>query len=101
MRVAADKHLAVAKDFLEQIKSEVGEELVNDILHAPQLTESQLMLQRLRVEKLIHRLQEINTPLAKQLLSVAEHLVRRTVWLIGGDGSVSYTHLTLPTIYSV
>ena len=86
MRVAADKHLAVAKDFLEQIKSEVGEELVNDILHAPQLTESQLMLQRLRVEKLTHRLQEINTPLAKQLLSVAEHLVRRTVWLIGGDG---------------
>jgi len=86
IRVAADKHLAVALDFLEQLKVVVGEELANDIIHAPQLTESQLMLQRLRVEKLTARLQELNTPLAKQLISLSDHLVRRTVWLIGGDG---------------
>ena len=86
IRVAADKHLAVAMDFLEQLKTEVGDELANDILHAPQLTESHLMMQRLRVEKLTARLQELNTPLAKQLMSLSDHLVRRTVWLIGGDG---------------
>ncbi len=86
MRVAADKHLAVAKELLEKLKFEVGEDLANDILFAPQLTESELMLQRLRVEKLTNHLRKSIHPLAKQLLSLAEHLVRRTVWLIGGDG---------------
>jgi pyruvate-ferredoxin/flavodoxin oxidoreductase len=86
MRVAADKQLAIARDLLQQMASEIGEELVKDILDALQQTESQLMVQRLRIEKLEAILQVSDHPLAKQLLSVKDHLVRRTVWLIGGDG---------------
>ena len=87
MRVAADKHLAIARTLVEELKEKVGEDLANDILNAPQLTESQLMMQRMRVDKLTEILKNYpEDTTALQLLSLKDHLVRRTVWLIGGDG---------------
>jgi len=86
MRVSADKQLEIARDLVDQLRDTIGNDLAEDILNAPQQTESQLVLQRFRVEQLKDRLQQSAQPLAKHLLSVADQLVRRTVWLLGGDG---------------
>ncbi len=84
--VSADKQLEMAKELLYLLKPELDENLINDILEAPQKTESQLMLQRMRVDKLKNTLQQSDNPKAKHLLSLADHLVRRSIWIIGGDG---------------
>lgn len=87
MRVAEDKKLSIARDLVLKLKDKIGATFTGEILDAPQLTESHLALQRLRVEKLTGILQQHKEdPLVLQLLSLKDHLVRRTVWLIGGDG---------------
>lgn len=86
MRIAADKQLGIAHDLLNTLKDDLGTDFVNEIINAPQKTESQIVLQHMRVDKLAEMLKGINSPAAKQLLSVKDHLVRRSVWLVGGDG---------------
>jgi pyruvate-ferredoxin/flavodoxin oxidoreductase len=86
MRLAADKHHALAVDLAESLASQIGEALVEEVLSAEQRTESQIRAQRARVATLRQRLVDLDGEPAKQLLSVADHLVRRSVWLIGGDG---------------
>jgi pyruvate-ferredoxin/flavodoxin oxidoreductase len=86
MRLAADKHHELATDLLKSLAAEVGEELVEAILAAPQRTEAQIRAQRARVALLRQRLAGVSGEAAKHLTSVIEHLVRRSVWLIGGDG---------------
>jgi pyruvate-ferredoxin/flavodoxin oxidoreductase len=60
--------------------------LLDDLIHAEQVTEIDIRRQRGRVAELKQRLQELNDPRAKQLLAIADHLVRRSVWIVGGDG---------------
>jgi pyruvate-ferredoxin/flavodoxin oxidoreductase len=86
MRVSADKHAALARQLLQQMEAELGAELVKGILTAPQLTESDIVAQRVRVDALMKKLLVSSRPEARQLESVVGHLVRRTVWLVGGDG---------------
>ncbi|MCU7550361.1 pyruvate:ferredoxin (flavodoxin) oxidoreductase [Chitinophagaceae bacterium LB-8] len=86
MRVSADKQLGIAQDLLKRLSSEIDNSLIEDILNAPQLTESQIMLQRMRVQRLKEALKRSSDPFAKHLLYVADHFVRRSVWLLGGDG---------------
>lgn len=86
MRVTADKQLAMAKQYLEELKDEIGAELANTILNAPVTLESELNEQHERVKLLKEKLKAMDKPAAKHLLSVADQLVRRTVWLVGGDG---------------
>jgi pyruvate-ferredoxin/flavodoxin oxidoreductase len=86
MRVTADKQLAVAKQYLQELKSELGEATIREILEAPQVHESELALQQLRVQKLKEQLRGMDIPAARHLLSLADQLVRRSVWLVGGDG---------------
>ena len=86
MRVTADKQLAVARQLLEQLKDELGETYVKEILDAPQTLESDLVTQHQRVDGLKAKLKEMTSSASKHLLSVADQLVRRSVWLVGGDG---------------
>ncbi len=86
MRVTSDKHLALAKDLLQTLEPYLGAEFLKELIESPQLTESQIVKQRTRVTYLKKRLEQIDTSEAKHLLSVADHLVRRSVWLVGGDG---------------
>ncbi|MBK8555863.1 MAG: pyruvate:ferredoxin (flavodoxin) oxidoreductase [Lewinellaceae bacterium] len=86
MRVSADKHYAMARDLLKDLQPELGEAFVREILDAPQTLESDLMQQRIRVDNLKIRLAEINKSAAHHLMSIVDNLVRRTVWLMGGDG---------------
>jgi pyruvate-ferredoxin/flavodoxin oxidoreductase len=86
-RLAADKHLDLAQDLLRQLSGEVGEELVTAILEAPQIRESEIRAQRERVALLKTKLLALtNNQTAEHLLSVVDHLVRRSIWIVGGDG---------------
>lgn len=86
MRITADKQLDVAASLLNQLKDELGEAYVKEILEAKQTLESEIVEQRNRVDGLKEKLKGMNSPAANHLLSVADQLVRRSVWLVGGDG---------------
>ncbi|MBK7938157.1 MAG: pyruvate:ferredoxin (flavodoxin) oxidoreductase [Lewinellaceae bacterium] len=86
MRLSADKQLAMAKDLLHQLEPALGADFVKELSDAPQWLESEIAAQRRRVAALKNRLQTMDNPLAKHLLSVADQLVRRSIWLVGGDG---------------
>ncbi|HPG10693.1 MAG TPA: pyruvate:ferredoxin (flavodoxin) oxidoreductase [Chitinophagaceae bacterium] len=86
MRVTADKQLDVARDMMNELKNELGESFVKEILEAKQILESEIAEQRQRVDELKTKLKSIKSPVADHLLSVADQLVRRSVWLVGGDG---------------
>ena len=86
LRLAADGHTELARRRLAELRDAVGAELVDDILAAPQLRESELRSQRERVAELRRRLDGLDGPVATDLQSVVDHLVRRCVWIVGGDG---------------
>ena len=85
-RLTADKHRALAMQLTREYQRELGSDFVNEILTAPQKTESQIRRQRERVAEMKAALLQLNTDLAQDLLSVVDHLVRRSIWIIGGDG---------------
>ncbi len=68
------------------MRDTVGGGLVDAILAAPQLRESELAAQRERVAELKDRLGGLDPAITADLLSVVDHLVRRSVWIVGGDG---------------
>ncbi|HXR82283.1 MAG TPA: 2-oxoacid:acceptor oxidoreductase family protein, partial [Saprospiraceae bacterium] len=86
MRLSADKHLATAKDMLLQLAPQLGKDFVAALIDSPQKLESEIEVQRTRVDDLKKKLKTIPSPLAANLLSLADYLVHRSVWLIGGDG---------------
>jgi len=87
-RLAADLHLRLARERLGQLREQVGPDLVDEALAAPQRRESELAAQRDRVAELARRLAGLDAadPAVADLRSVLDHLVRRSVWLVGGDG---------------
>ncbi len=85
-RLAADKHLAYARRLLYACRGDVGADLAGEILTASQRTESEIHAQHGRVAALKDRLRALDSDQARDLLSVANHLVRRSIWLVGGDG---------------
>ena len=86
MRLAADLHTELARQRLAELREQVGAELADDILGRRQLRESELRAQRERVAELLRRLDGLDGPVVEDLRSVADHLVRRSVWIVGGDG---------------
>jgi pyruvate-ferredoxin/flavodoxin oxidoreductase len=85
-RLAADRHTDLAVRRLAELRDVVGPELVDAILSAPQLRESELRAQRERVGELKRRLAGLDEATGADILSVVDHLVRRSVWIVGGDG---------------
>ncbi|MGA9857507.1 MAG: pyruvate:ferredoxin (flavodoxin) oxidoreductase [Solirubrobacteraceae bacterium] len=86
LRLAADRHTELARRRLSELRDAVGAELVDEILAAPQLRESELREQRERLARLQDRLAELDGPAVVDLRSVIDHLIRRSVWIVGGDG---------------
>lgn len=86
MRVAVDKQVVIAQSLLKQFESALGAELVQEILTADQSTEAGIAGQRARVEQVKAQIAEIKEPKAKRLLDVADYLVDKSVWIVGGDG---------------
>ena len=87
-RLSADMHLGLARTRLAQLRDQLGPDLVDTILDAPQRRESELAAQRDRVAELTQRLAALDGagPAVADLRSVLGQLVRRSVWLVGGDG---------------
>lgn len=85
-RLAADKHVALARSLLAELAPQVGEALAATILAAPQTHEFELRAQRVRVAELKSALLALGSEPAQDLLSVVDHLVRRSIWIVGGDG---------------
>jgi pyruvate-ferredoxin/flavodoxin oxidoreductase len=88
MRLTLDKQQEFAHELLTQCTGIVGEELASELLNADQSSEARIQAQRGRVAMLKERLQEANSvePRVRNLLSVADTLVSKSVWIIGGDG---------------
>ncbi len=85
-RLSIDKHKVQAEEFLSALRDEVGAELADAILHAPQRDESDIVAQRERVEALKAKLPGIDRPEARHLDTLADYLVKKSVWIVGGDG---------------
>ena len=85
-RVSIDKQTEFARELLLRLAETVGTDLAASLLSATQKDEADIYEQRQRVDMLKERLQKIHSPEAKQLLSVADMLVKKSVWIIGGDG---------------
>ncbi|MGZ4311342.1 MAG: pyruvate:ferredoxin (flavodoxin) oxidoreductase, partial [Solirubrobacteraceae bacterium] len=86
LRLAADVHTELARQRLSELRDDLGAELVDEILNAPQLRESELREQRERVGELERRLERLDGPAVADLRSVLDHMIRRSVWIVGGDG---------------
>ncbi|MFQ5961850.1 MAG: pyruvate:ferredoxin (flavodoxin) oxidoreductase, partial [Candidatus Methylomirabilales bacterium] len=86
MRLALDKQTEYAHELLTRLSASIGDELVGALLNANQATEAGIQQQRERVKLLKERLGGLNTPEARDLLSLADQLVKKSVWIVGGDG---------------
>jgi len=85
-RLTIDKHLEYARELLPQLSKKIGETLVDELLTADQSTETGILAQRKRVQLLKERLAGVNDAKARDLLSIADELVKKSVWIVGGDG---------------
>lgn len=86
MRVALDKQVEYARELVKVLSSEIGQELADNILGADQSDEPGIYEQRERVAILKQQLSNVDSPEAKQLLSLADNLVKKSMWIVGGDG---------------
>jgi pyruvate-ferredoxin/flavodoxin oxidoreductase len=86
IRVALDKQAQQAAELLKSLEDEVGDILTDKLLNANQSDESGVFEQRECVALLKQKLQTINRPEAKRLSELADALVKRDVWIVGGDG---------------
>lgn len=90
MRIALDKQTEYARELLCDLRERIGEELVGELRTEArpdrQLDEKSVAEQRARVARLRGILPGIDDPRARELETVADTLVRRSVWIIGGDG---------------
>ena len=85
-RLTIDKQVNFARELLRKLSDKVGGDLADEILSAEQNTEADYIAQRKRVAQLKERLKDLDSLAAKDLLSLANVLVRRSVWIVGGDG---------------
>jgi pyruvate-ferredoxin/flavodoxin oxidoreductase len=85
-RVSIDKQKELAEELLKKLSPQLGVELATQILVADQNDEAEIFEQRERVSILKFKLGKLNSPEAKLLLSLADQLVKKSVWIVGGDG---------------
>jgi pyruvate-ferredoxin/flavodoxin oxidoreductase len=86
MRLALDKQADYARHLVQQLSAVLGDQLVEDILSAQQPDPAGISAQRERVAAVKRKLAGLETLEARDLLSVVEALVRKSVWIVGGDG---------------
>ena len=86
MRFSIDQQTHFAKTLLEELKDKVGAELVDKILSNPQKTDIEIDEQRALVKQLREKLAGLNDATAKQLNNLADYLIKKSLWILGGDG---------------
>lgn len=85
-RLSFDKHREQANELLQLLRNDLTGVDVDEIIHADQSDEPGIFEQRKRVEKLETALDELDSPEAKLLKSISDNLVKKSVWIMGGDG---------------
>ncbi|MFA7421993.1 MAG: pyruvate:ferredoxin (flavodoxin) oxidoreductase [Melioribacteraceae bacterium] len=86
MRLSVDKQNQFAKELIVKLQDQIGEGLVNAILNADQKDEVGIYEQRERVAELKKKLEGVKSIDAEKLAEVADYLVKKSVWIMGGDG---------------
>jgi pyruvate-ferredoxin/flavodoxin oxidoreductase len=88
-RLAINKHEMQAKELVKKFASDLGDTLVNEIINADQKDEAGIYEQRQRVKELKKKMSDAKFAKnddVKDLLSIADYLVKKSVWIMGGDG---------------
>ena len=85
MRFSIDQQTATAKALLEGLKSELGD-IAEKIMSNPQKTDAEIDAQRENVKALRAKLAGMNSKEAKELDNLADYLIKKSVWILGGDG---------------
>jgi pyruvate-ferredoxin/flavodoxin oxidoreductase len=85
-RLSIDKQTEFARELVQRLAGAIGTEFANVLLTAPQKDEADIRDQRIRVALLKQLLPRLDMPEARQLLAVADMLVKKSVWIVGGDG---------------
>ena len=86
MRLAVDKKMQFARELVARVNLHLGDVLIKGLLEGDQSSEKGIEEQRARVAELKQKLASVKTPEAQALLAVADNLVRKSVWILGGDG---------------
>ena len=86
MRLTIDKQGEYARELLASFEKELGKEFIDAVLNASQSDEAGIDAQRERVVELKNKLGKSSDSRAKDLVSLADSLVKKSVWIIGGDG---------------
>jgi pyruvate-ferredoxin/flavodoxin oxidoreductase len=86
MRLTLDKQAEFARELVQRFAGDLGETLVTDLLNADQTSEAGIQAQRERVALVKQRIAGVKDPAARMLESVADQLVKKSVWIVGGDG---------------
>jgi pyruvate-ferredoxin/flavodoxin oxidoreductase len=86
MRIALDQQKAFAETLLKRVAPVAGDELATALITASQKTEPEINQQRERVKILREKLAGVDSSDARNLLAIIDTLVRKSVWILGGDG---------------
>jgi pyruvate-ferredoxin/flavodoxin oxidoreductase len=86
MRVAVDVHAGRARELLQRLASSLEGGLVDALLAADQSNEAGVAAQRARVAELRKALATLDLPEARMLEAISDYLVKKSIWLVGGDG---------------
>lgn len=85
-RLSLDQQEVEAQELLKKVSAFMGDRLIQDILNTKQTTELEINQQSERIGILKSRLNEVHTPEARKLSKIADSLVKKSVWIVGGDG---------------
>jgi pyruvate-ferredoxin/flavodoxin oxidoreductase len=85
-RLSLDQHHEEAERLLTSLAPQLGSARVREVLDAPQTTQAEVDAQRDRIAALDRALDALHDPVARRLRTITPHLVRKSVWIVGGDG---------------
>jgi pyruvate-ferredoxin/flavodoxin oxidoreductase len=86
IRLSIDKQTEFARELVQKLATEIGSDLVDGLLNGDQVGEKGIQQQRDRIAELKKQLIGLKSADAKSLLSLADTLVKKSVWIVGGDG---------------
>lgn len=86
MRLTVDKLNEMAKELVQLLANDIGNDLATALIEAQQKDEAEIYEQRERVRALKEKLATIKKPEAERLLTIADYLIKRSIWIMGGDG---------------
>jgi pyruvate-ferredoxin/flavodoxin oxidoreductase len=86
MRLAVDKQSAYARELVEKLSGDIGSDLAGAILNADQSSNEEIDAQRERIAQLKEKIKGRQDPESKDLMRLADQLVKKSVWIVGGDG---------------